>query len=123
MCFPDNIKCFTNSHVYSGCGDGVNVWSRGGMLSGRSLVERRAANSASAGTMTLSSLNEHGLCRAQLEIAPEGICSRFTTHKLTFPSILVICSPENIRTWRLIVDIPRAISKQNNEVIHIYPSS
>ncbi|KAF2156442.1 calcium-dependent phosphotriesterase [Myriangium duriaei CBS 260.36] len=29
---PDGIKCDTEGNVYSGCGDGVNVWSPGGSL-------------------------------------------------------------------------------------------
>jgi gluconolactonase len=28
---PDGIKCDMRGNVYSGCGDGVNVWSPGGV--------------------------------------------------------------------------------------------
>lgn len=36
---PDGIKCDMGGNVYSGCGDGVNIWSPGGVLLGRILVE------------------------------------------------------------------------------------
>jgi hypothetical protein len=29
---PDGIKCDTEGNVYSGCGDGLNIWSPGGIL-------------------------------------------------------------------------------------------
>lgn len=29
---PDGIKCDTDGNVYSGCGDGLNVWSPDGSL-------------------------------------------------------------------------------------------
>ncbi|KFY73821.1 hypothetical protein V499_06106 [Pseudogymnoascus sp. VKM F-103] len=35
---PDGIKCDTEGNVYSGCGDGVHVWSPGGMLIGKVYV-------------------------------------------------------------------------------------
>ncbi|KAL4989956.1 hypothetical protein BDW68DRAFT_186089 [Aspergillus falconensis] len=36
---PDGIKCDLDGNMYSGCGDGVNLWSPGGKL-GRNLVDR-----------------------------------------------------------------------------------
>jgi gluconolactonase len=41
---PDGIKCDMDGNVYSGCGDGINIWSPGGVLLGRIVVEGGAAN-------------------------------------------------------------------------------
>ncbi|KAK9427546.1 calcium-dependent phosphotriesterase [Lipomyces doorenjongii] len=41
---PDGIKCDLDGNVYSGCGDGINVWSPGGVLIGRILVDGGVAN-------------------------------------------------------------------------------
>ncbi|KAL8746522.1 MAG: hypothetical protein Q9190_001468 [Brigantiaea leucoxantha] len=41
---PDGIKCDVYGNVYAGCGDGINVWSRGGMLIGKILIEGGCAN-------------------------------------------------------------------------------
>jgi gluconolactonase len=35
---PDGIKCDLAGNVYSGCGDGLNVWSPGGTLIGKILL-------------------------------------------------------------------------------------
>ena len=35
---PDGIKCDIARNVYSGCGDGVNVWNEGGVLLGKILI-------------------------------------------------------------------------------------
>lgn len=42
--FPDGIKCDLEGNVYSGCGDGVHVWSPGGVLLGKILVGGMVAN-------------------------------------------------------------------------------
>lgn len=42
--FPDGIKCDVYGNVYSGCGDGVEVWSSVGTLIGRILVPGGVAN-------------------------------------------------------------------------------
>lgn len=44
MGVPDGIKCDIDGNVYSGCGDGINVWSRGGVLLGTTVVEGGVAN-------------------------------------------------------------------------------
>jgi gluconolactonase len=62
---PDGIKCDTSGNVYSGCGDGVNVWSPGGVLLGKILVEGGAANLCFGRNGELFILNEHKLWRAQ----------------------------------------------------------
>lgn len=41
---PDGIKCDIDGNVYSGCGDGINVWSRSGVLLGTTVVEGGVAN-------------------------------------------------------------------------------
>lgn len=63
---PDGIKCDMNGNVYSGCGDGVNIWSPGGVLLGRILVEGGAANFCFGKRGEIFILNEHRLWRAQL---------------------------------------------------------
>ena len=35
---PDGIKCDTAGNVYSGCPDGINVWSPGGVLLGKIVI-------------------------------------------------------------------------------------
>ena len=41
---PDGIKCDTVGRVYSGCGDGVNIWASNGMLLGKIVVPGGCAN-------------------------------------------------------------------------------
>lgn len=36
---PDGVRCDGEGNVWAGCGDGVNVWDRGGRLIGKVLVE------------------------------------------------------------------------------------
>lgn len=63
---PDGIKCDMEGNVYSGCGDGVNVWSPGGVLMGRIAVEDGVANFCFGRGGELFLLNETRLWRAQL---------------------------------------------------------
>ncbi|TGO81920.1 hypothetical protein BPOR_0972g00040 [Botrytis porri] len=42
--FPDGIKCDVHGNVYSGCGDGVEVWNPAGTLIGTILVPGGVAN-------------------------------------------------------------------------------
>lgn len=63
---PDGIKCDTEGNVYSGCWDGVNVWSPGGVLLGRVVVEGGAANLCFGREGEIFILNEHKMWRAQL---------------------------------------------------------
>lgn len=69
---PDGIKCDVHGNVYSGCGDGVNVWSPGGVLLGRILVEGGAANFCFGREGEMFILNEHKLWRAQLAASTKG---------------------------------------------------
>lgn len=41
---PDGIKCDLQGNVYSGCGDGINVWSPGGVLLGKILIPGGVSN-------------------------------------------------------------------------------
>lgn len=63
---PDGIKCDMDGNVYSGCWDGVNVWSPGGVLLGRIIVEGGAANFCFGRKGEMFILNEHKIWRAQL---------------------------------------------------------
>ncbi|KAL4873856.1 hypothetical protein BDV12DRAFT_182174 [Aspergillus spectabilis] len=42
--FPDGIKCDMQGNVYSGCGNGLNVWSPGGVLIGKILIPGGVSN-------------------------------------------------------------------------------
>jgi gluconolactonase len=41
---PDGIKCDLDGNVYSGCGNGLNVWSPGGSLIGEVICPGGVAN-------------------------------------------------------------------------------
>lgn len=63
---PDGVKCDMEGNVYSGCGDGVNIWSGGGVLLGRIVVDGGAANFCFGRGGEIFILNEKRLWRAQL---------------------------------------------------------
>lgn len=69
---PDGIKCDTAGNVYSGCGDGVHVWTPGGSLIGKIYVPGGCANFCfgPAGEMFL--LDEHKAWRAKLADQTRG---------------------------------------------------
>lgn len=69
---PDGIKCDMDGNVYSGCGDGVNVWSPGGVLLGIVKIEGGAANFCFGKGGSLYILNEHRLWKAQLSKSVRG---------------------------------------------------
>ncbi|KAL4739433.1 hypothetical protein BDV11DRAFT_205156 [Aspergillus similis] len=69
---PDGIKCDLDGNVYSGCGDGVNVWSPGGELIGRILVEGGVANFCFGRQGEMFLLNEYRLWRVQLTGGARG---------------------------------------------------
>jgi gluconolactonase len=69
---PDGIKCDTSGNVYSGCGDGINVWSPGGVLLGRILVNGGAANFCFGRKGELFILNENRLWSARIDPSVEG---------------------------------------------------
>ncbi|PYH75328.1 calcium-dependent phosphotriesterase [Aspergillus uvarum CBS 121591] len=63
---PDGIKCDTLGNVYSGCGDGIHVWSPGGVLLGRIRVQGGVANFCFGKGGEIFALNEHRLWRVKL---------------------------------------------------------
>jgi gluconolactonase len=69
---PDGIKCDLQGNVYSGCGDGVSIWSSGGVLLGKILVEGGVANFCFGRDGELFLLNENKLWRAQLSTETKG---------------------------------------------------
>ncbi|RTE71992.1 hypothetical protein BHE90_013606 [Fusarium euwallaceae] len=69
---PDGIKCDTLGNVYSGCGDGINVWSPGGVLLGKIIIAGGVANFCFGSQGRLSALNEHRLWRVQLDRRVKG---------------------------------------------------
>jgi len=69
---PDGIKCDLNGNVYSGCGDGINIWSPGGVLLGRILINGGVANFCFGRNGELFALNERRLWRVQLGAGVKG---------------------------------------------------
>ncbi|RDA91861.1 hypothetical protein CP533_3686 [Ophiocordyceps camponoti-saundersi (nom. inval.)] len=69
---PDGIKCDTKGNVYSGCGDGVHVWSPGGQLLGKVLIEGGAANFCFGNAGEMFILNEKKLYLAKLSPQIKG---------------------------------------------------
>ncbi|KAJ5081534.1 hypothetical protein NUU61_009798 [Penicillium alfredii] len=69
---PDGIKCDLEGNVYSGCGDGINVWSPGGVLLGRILIDGGVANFCFGRNGEVFALNEHRLWRVQLGEGVKG---------------------------------------------------
>lgn len=69
---PDGIKCDLDGNVYSGCGDGINVWSPGGVLLGLIALEGGVANFCFGRNGEIFALNEHRLWRIQLGEGVKG---------------------------------------------------
>lgn len=69
---PDGIKTDTAGNVYSGCGDGINIWSPGGELVGKVLVEGGAANFCFGDDGYMFILNEKRLWMAKLAPGTKG---------------------------------------------------
>lgn len=69
---PDGIKCDVYGNVYSGCGDGINIWSPGGVLLGKILVAGGAANFCFGRNGEMFILNENRLWRARLAPTAKG---------------------------------------------------
>ena len=69
---PDGIKCDVEGNVYSGCGDGINVWCPGGVLLGVIKVEGGAANFCFGREGSLYILNEKRMWKAQLAKCVRG---------------------------------------------------
>lgn len=69
---PDGIKCDTEGNVYSGCGDGIHVWSPGGTLIGKVYVPGGCANFCFGKRGEMFLLNEQKMWRAQLSPKLKG---------------------------------------------------
>ncbi|CAG7958038.1 unnamed protein product [Penicillium olsonii] len=69
---PDGIKCDLDGNVYSGCGDGIHVWSPGGVLLGRIRIDGGVANFCFGENGEIFALNEHRLWRVQLGTHVKG---------------------------------------------------
>ncbi|KAJ5717854.1 hypothetical protein N7488_003500 [Penicillium malachiteum] len=63
---PDGLKVDQFGNVYAGCADGVNVWSSGGVLLGKILVESGTSNFSFGKNGQMYILNEYKIYRAQL---------------------------------------------------------
>ena len=61
-----------DGNVYSGCGDGVHVWSPGGVLLGKILVPGGVANFCFGKPGEMFLLNETRLWRARLPKSVRG---------------------------------------------------
>jgi gluconolactonase len=70
--FPDGIKCDLEGNVYSGCGDGVEVWNPAGTLIGRIVVPGGIANFCFGREGELFLCNEEKLWRLQLARTTKG---------------------------------------------------
>jgi gluconolactonase len=69
---PDGIKCDTEGNVYSGCGDGLNIWSPGGILLAKVLIDGGVANFCFGREGQVFLLNENKLWRLQLATSRRG---------------------------------------------------
>lgn len=69
---PDGIKCDVHGNVYSGCGDGVSIWSPGGVLLAKILVEGGVANFCFGREGQMYLLNETRLWRARIAEGSKG---------------------------------------------------
>ena len=69
---PDGIKCDTEGNVYSGCGDGIEVWNADGVLLGRIGVEGGVANFCFGAKGCLYVCNESRFWKVQLRDRVRG---------------------------------------------------
>lgn len=69
---PDGIKTDQQGNVYSGCGDGIHIWSPGGVLLGKILIEGGAANFCFGRDGKMFILNEKKIWVAQLGGGTKG---------------------------------------------------
>ncbi|KAH8900916.1 calcium-dependent phosphotriesterase [Thozetella sp. PMI_491] len=70
---PDGIKCDKSGNVYSGCGDGIHVWSPGGVLLGKIVIPGGVANFCFCRRGEILAMNETRLW--QIKLAPTAIGS------------------------------------------------
>lgn len=74
---PDGIKCDMAGNVYSGCGDGVHVWSPGAELIGKIyLPDGHCANFCFGKGGEMFLLSEHKVWHVQLASGVKGALLR-----------------------------------------------
>ena len=73
---PDGIKCDMQGNVYSGCGDGVNVWSPGGILIGKIIIPGGISNFCFGESGELFLLNEYRVFCALISRSVRGALLR-----------------------------------------------
>lgn len=73
---PDGIKCDLEGNVYSGCGDGIHVWSPGGVLLGKMLIPGGVANFCFEKPGKILALNENRLWRVSFAPSCRGALLR-----------------------------------------------
>ncbi|MCJ1305057.1 hypothetical protein MMC08_007871 [Hypocenomyce scalaris] len=73
---PDGIKCDLDGNVYSGCGDGVHVWSPGGSLIGKIYFPGGCANFCFGKDGEVFCLNESKVWRAKFDSKTKGALLR-----------------------------------------------
>ncbi|KAG5929999.1 hypothetical protein E4U53_002321 [Claviceps sorghi] len=73
---PDGIKCDVHGNVYTGSGDGLSIWSPGGNLLGKILVEGGVSNFCFGRAGEIFLLNGNRLFRAQLASSTKGALLR-----------------------------------------------
>ncbi|KAE8153128.1 hypothetical protein BDV25DRAFT_169481 [Aspergillus avenaceus] len=69
---PDGVKVDMDGNVYAGCGDGVSVWSAGGVLLGKILVKDGVANFSFGRDGQMFIMNENKLLTARLNRKVKG---------------------------------------------------
>lgn len=73
---PDGIKCDTKGNVYSGCGNGLHVWSPGGTLLGIIRLDGGVANFCFGRAGEVFLMNETKLWRAKISDKTTGALLR-----------------------------------------------
>jgi gluconolactonase len=74
--YPDGIKCDVFGNVYSGCGDGVEVWNAGGIHIGTIAVPGGCANFCFGRDGEMFICAEQRLWRVQLARSTKGALLR-----------------------------------------------
>ncbi|KAL4802485.1 hypothetical protein BDV18DRAFT_62132 [Aspergillus unguis] len=69
---PDGVKVDTDGNVYTGCGDGVQVFSPGGVLIGKVLLPDTSSNLCFGEPGEMFAMNEHRLFKVTLDRSVRG---------------------------------------------------
>ena len=73
---PDGIKCDLQGNVYSGCGDGLSIWTPGGLLVGKIVVPGGVANLCFTRKGEMVLLNETRVWVVNMDKEVEGALLR-----------------------------------------------